>query len=168
MVLAHIKEREVICDQFVELVRSANFQYDYIAGLATAGIAHAMLLADRLKSKMIYVRSSPKAHGRGNLIEGECPKGSNLLLVEDLINQASSLEKAVVGIRAEGMNPIGCLSIVDYQMDRAKEVALRLSIPILSLTRFEDVARCAMERGQVNEQQFKELLKWQRDPAAWS
>ncbi|MEL6358247.1 MAG: orotate phosphoribosyltransferase, partial [Bacteroidota bacterium] len=59
---------------------------DGIAGVATAGIAHGALLADRLNLPYLYVRSKAKAHGRQNLIEGELQKGSRYLVIEDLIS----------------------------------------------------------------------------------
>ena len=53
-----------------DYVVAAVFAVSVLAGIATAGIPHAAILADRLKKPLLYVRSAPKAHGKGNRIEG--------------------------------------------------------------------------------------------------
>ena len=52
-----------------------------VAGVATAGIPHGALLADRLNLPFIYIRSSAKEHGRQNVIEGELQVGASYLVV---------------------------------------------------------------------------------------
>jgi adenosylmethionine-8-amino-7-oxononanoate aminotransferase len=43
---------------------------DLIAGIATGGVPQGVLVAQELGIPFIYVRSSPKEHGMGNIIEG--------------------------------------------------------------------------------------------------
>ena len=70
---------------------------------------------------MIYIRGSAKSHGKKNLIEGEFKEGQKIILVEDLVNQASSMEKAVIHCREQGLEIMGAFSIVDYGTPKSLE-----------------------------------------------
>ena len=84
--LAYPEVRKQIIDGFVDLASKIQ-GIDVVAGVATAGIPHAALLAERLSLPMAYVRASAKTHGRGNRIEGKIEQGQRVLLIEDLISQ---------------------------------------------------------------------------------
>lgn len=56
--------RRLIRDSFVQLIKEKFPDVEYIAGVATAGIPHAALIADAMDLPMIYVRSNSKGHGR--------------------------------------------------------------------------------------------------------
>src|SRR5699024_5146809 len=85
--------RKKITAAFVEKLEQFNIKPDVIAGCATAGIPHAAWLADALDLPMVYVRSKPKGHGKGNQIEGKVERGQKAVVIEDLISTGgSSLE----------------------------------------------------------------------------
>ncbi len=84
--LAFPEVRNYIKDSFAQLVREMYPQADVIAGVATGAIAQGALVADVLNKPFVYVRSAPKGHGLENLIEGDLPKGSKVVVIEDLIS----------------------------------------------------------------------------------
>ena len=57
-----------------ELIKEHFPTVEIIAGTATAGIAHAAWVSDRMDLPMCYVRSKAKGHGKGNQIEGKAEK----------------------------------------------------------------------------------------------
>src|SRR5699024_9890416 len=71
-------------------ITTFDVQPDVLACCATAGIPHAAWIADRLNLPMVYVRSSPKGHGKGNQIEGIVKKNQKVLVVEDLTSTGGS------------------------------------------------------------------------------
>lgn len=166
-ILSHVIERNKIIDIFIESIKSSGFKYDHLAGLATAGIPHAAFLAQRMDESLIYIRSKPKGHGKGNQVEGDYKKGQDIILVEDLVNQASSLLEAVEGAKTAGLNPIACFSIVDYQMEAAKERLEKINLPLVSLTDFSTISLKALELGLITDDEYKRLLDWQKDPKSW-
>lgn len=159
--------RDLVVEGFVALIREQKLEIDLVAGLATAGIAHAALIADRLKLPMVYIRSKAKEHGKQNLIEGAYTKGMKTLLVEDLVNQASSMESAVHACREEGLELIGAVSIVDYQMQVAKQRFADWKIPLYSLANFEQLANAALEQKLIDQNGRDLLDKWHGDPKNW-
>lgn len=167
-ILAFPNERRLIIKGLKELLKDAGWQYDQLAGLATAGIPHAALLADQLEKPMVYIRSRPKGHGRGNQIEGMYRPGEKLVLVEDLINQGSSLDQALIGVQNAQLGAVGCLSIVTYQMPKAEAVAKQWALPCFSLTDFDSLCLVAQKMGAISEEDIKLLKDWRNDPKAWS
>src|SRR5699024_3675138 len=90
LTMSHPSVRKKITEAFIQKIEKMREKPDVIAGCATAGIPHAAWLADRLNLPMIYVRSKPKGHGKGNQIEGEIQKGQKVLVIEDLISTGGS------------------------------------------------------------------------------
>lgn len=76
--------RKKIVQAFADMVKNSDTKPEVIAGCATAGIPHAAWLAEELDLPMVYVRSKPKGHGKGNQIEGASVEGKKVLVIEDL------------------------------------------------------------------------------------
>jgi orotate phosphoribosyltransferase len=168
MVLSHVPLRNKIISCFLDVISTKKIQYDYICGIATAGIPHASFIADRLQEKMIYVRTSAKGHGKKNQIEGDYLSGKEVLLVEDLINQGSSSSDAILILRESSLNVNHCLSIVDYEMEEAKKRFDQLKITLHSLTKFSVLVDCAFELKLIDNLGKTELQNWHRDPKNWT
>ena len=92
LVLSFPAVRTFVIQAFAD--KAAQFEpFDIVAGVATAGIPHGALLADRLEKPFIYVREKAKSHGRQNQIEGNITEGARILLIEDLISTGGSMSK---------------------------------------------------------------------------
>lgn len=167
-ILAYVPERNEIIEAFVEFIQSLDLEYDAICGLATAGIPHGALIADRLNKPFIYARSKPKGHGKRNQIEGHFEPGQKVLVIEDLVNQGKSLEEAVLGIKDAGLHPTACCSIVHYQMEQAEKRSIEHQTPLYHLTNFENIVEAAVRLNSIDEDQRGTLIAWQKDPQSWS
>ena len=165
--LGYVKERSQIVNAFVQKIKEWGKDFDAVCGLATAGIPHAAFIADVLNKPMIYVRSKPKSHGKGNQVEGHFQAGQKIIMIEDLVNQGKSLGEALDGVYNAGLNPICCFCIVDYQMPAAREVISSKQLDLISLTNFDSILESSLERGFISEKEGKLLIDWQRDPANW-
>lgn len=166
-ILSHVNERNRIVDFFINELNNSNFEYDHLAGLATAGIPLASFMAHKMEKSLIYVRSKPKGHGKGNQVEGDYRDGQKIILIEDLVNQASSLLEAVEGAKNAGLNPVACFCIVDYQMEIAQERLEEIQLPLVSLTDFSTISLKAKDLGQISGEEYERLLAWQKDPKNW-
>ncbi len=167
LLLGHVEGREKVVDSLVELVQKNNLNYEVVAGLATAGIPYAAWMATKLKCPMIYIRSKPKGHGKGKQVEGPYNLGARALLVEDLVNQASSMEEATLGARSEGLQITDALCLVNYQMKKAIDRLDRLKVKLHSLTTIDDLLAVAQEQGKMSAADCEMLRVWQRDPMHW-
>lgn len=166
-ILSFVPERLEVAEALAELIKKSGLSYDSIAGLATAGIPHGMLVAHILKVPFIYVRSSAKGHGKANQIEGKFKAGDKVFLIEDLVNQGSSLNKAIDAIREAKLIPVACAAIVDYQMPAAIEVIEKQRVPLFSLTNFTSITHAASADGALSKESQLLLSKWHKDPINW-
>ena len=85
--------RTLVRDEFVKTVKAKYPQAEVIAGVATGAIAQGALVAQELGLPFIYVRSSPKDHGLGNLIEGDLKAGQKVVVIEDLISTGGNFAR---------------------------------------------------------------------------
>lgn len=167
VVLSYPAVRSFIQEQFVAL--AASFAaIEGVAGVATAGIPHGALLADRLGLPFIYIRSKAKAHGRQNQIEGELKPGASYLVIEDLISTGGSSLKAVDSLRTAGGKVAGVLAIFSYGFPEAEAAFRAANCPMHTLTNYEALIEEAIETGYVTADQQALLQAWRKDPIAWS
>lgn len=138
-----------------------------VAGVATGAIAQGALVADALHLPFIYVRSKPKDHGMENLIEGELPKGTKVVVVEDLISTGGSSLKAVEAIRKYGCEVVGMVASYTYGFQTAKDAFEAADVKLVTLTDYEHVVAQALETGFISETDVNLLHEWRKDPANW-
>lgn len=142
--------------------------FDVVAGVATAGIAHGALLADRLEKPFVYVRASAKDHGRRNLIEGELPgEGARVLVVEDLISTGGSCLKAAEALREAGAEVVGVLAIFQYGFPQADAAFVAQNIDFQTLTNYDTLVHEAVAMGYVTSEDLATLRQWRENPAGW-
>lgn len=167
IILSHPEVRDFVQQSF-EKVSSQFAAFGGVAGVATAGIAHGALLADRLSLPYLYVRSQPKSHGRQNLIEGELSIGMHYLVVEDLISTGGSSLEAVAALRSAGAEVAGVLAIFTYGFAEAEQAFRDASCPWRALCHYDDLVSEAIDTGYVTAEARRMLEDWRRDPLGWS
>lgn len=159
--------RDMVIEGLVE--KSELFQpFDLVAGVATAGIPHGALLADRLRLPFVYVRAKAKEHGRKNLIEGELKSGQRVLVIEDLISTGGSSLQAVDALRSEGCVVVGVLAIFSYEFDGAKASFNQADCRLETLSDYSTMTQVAVESAYVSPADQETLKLWRQDPKQWS
>ncbi|WP_164511987.1 orotate phosphoribosyltransferase [Lacticaseibacillus daqingensis] len=138
-----------------------------IGGVATAGIPHAALVADRLNKPMVYLRSKPKDHGAGKQIEGAFEPGQKLVLIDDLLSTGGSVLKAAEAARKEGADVIGVVAIFSYQLPAATTNFAAADIPFATLTNYTALIHTAAANGTVTPAELTLLKTWREDPEHW-
>lgn len=140
---------------------------DVIAGVATAGIPQAALIADVLNMPLIYVRSKPKDHGLENLIEGEMKEGAKVVVIEDLISTGGSSLKAVEAIRKAGGDVVGMVASYTYGFPIAAQAFKDANVKLVTLTDYDHVVAEALATGYIQERDTELLNEWRKDPSNW-
>src|SRR5450631_2273756 len=159
--------REFIKSEMCNLFFEEFPEIQYLAGVATAGIAWGAMAADQLKIPFIYVRSKPKEHGMGNQIEGFYEEGKQVLVIEDLISTGKSSIGVVHALRSAGLQIAGLVSIFNYGFDEAARAFAAEGVKTRSLTDYSTLIGLAVEKGTVSELQHETLVKWREDPGNW-
>jgi orotate phosphoribosyltransferase len=159
--------RTYIRQQLTNLIADKFGAVGCIAGVATAGIPQGALVAQELGLPFIYVRSKPKEHGRGNLIEGEILTGKRVVVIEDLISTGKSSLQAVEALRAAGYDVAGLAAIFTYGFDEADENFKKSNCPYVTLSNYNALIKYAASTQYVNEQDLDLLKTWRDDPSTW-
>ena len=141
--------------------------YDTVAGVATAGIAHGALIADYIKKPFIYVRSKAKGHGRENLIEGDFSRAKKVLVVEDLISTGGSSIQAVEALRAEGIEVVGVIALFSYEFEKAKKNFEAANCPYLTVSGYSTMLTQAKKTNYITDEEYATLQDWSNDPSGW-
>jgi len=165
--LSYPKIRTYIRQQFAKSIEEKYGKPDVIAGVATAAIAQGVLTAEALGLPFVYVRSSPKGHGRENLIEGEIKEGQKVVVIEDLISTGQSSLKAVEALREAGCDVKGLAAIFTYGFNEADENFKKAKCPYFSLSNYATLLHIATEGGYITEKDIETVKSWREDPANW-
>lgn len=166
-VLSHPYTRDFVKSELANMMLEHFPEADAIAGVATAGIAHGVLVADLLKVPFVYVRNKPKEHGMGNQIEGELPAQSKVVVVEDLVSTGKSSLQAVEALRAAGAEVIGMVALFTYGFPQAVAAFEKAGVPLFTISDYTALIEVAKEKKLVAEAELDRLSDWRSRPGDW-
>jgi orotate phosphoribosyltransferase len=100
-------------------------------------IASAIALTSFLEASPVdsfIVRKEPKGHGTGQWIEGRktIPDGSRVVVIEDVVTTGGSALKAIERCRAEKLEPVACVALVD-RLEDGREAIEAQGVPLRAL-----------------------------------
>ena len=167
LLLSKINERKRIVDYYLKKAEEEKLEFEVVAGIATASIPWAALIADKLKKPMVYIRKATKDHGRENLIEGGLEKGQKVLVVEDLVSTGGTSISSVKAARSEGAVVEKCLAIFTYEMEAAKKGLEEAKCRLITLSNFSALIEVAAKKGYIKEGQIQMLKEWIANPKGW-
>lgn len=174
--------KTLIMKGFKLLTAQQEISFDFVAGVATAGIPPSTLFGYLKEKKTGYVRDKPKAHGMKNRIEGitDCGfQGERVLVIEDLVSFGGSSADAVQAVRDMGGVVDYCLCIFSYGLDEASEVfagsrpynkdgaKLKQPCTLLPLVTYADVINYAEQQQKFSPIEISMLREWREDPTQW-
>ncbi|HWZ04749.1 MAG TPA: orotate phosphoribosyltransferase [Mucilaginibacter sp.] len=165
--LSHPTIRTYIRQQLTRLIQEQFGAVGCIAGVATAGIPQGALVAQELGLPFIYVRSKPKDHGTGSMIEGEILTGKRVVVIEDLISTGKSSLQAVEALRSAGYDVAGLAAIFTYGFDLAAENFKQANCPFVTLSNYNALIKYAAENQYISENDIQILKNWRENPAEW-
>jgi orotate phosphoribosyltransferase len=153
-----------VCDLYVKLVKSSvgSESFRRIAGVPTAGIPFASVVAYNLNKSFLYTRPGRRKHGRERRVEGMLVSGDKVLLLDDLITSGKSLRKASSAIRAEGGVVEDAVVLIDRE-ERGKENLAKDNIKLHWLMKASEAANTLHEVGAITENELKTILKQRKE-----
>jgi len=166
--LAYPEVRTIIKTGLVSAIqRLYGDKIDCVAGVATGAIAQGALVADALGVPFCYVRSAPKDHGMGNLIEGQIQEGWNVVVVEDLISTGMSSLKAVAALRDAKVNVLGMVAIFTYQFPLAQQAFAEAGVDLTTLSNYTELIAEAADLKYIQDSDIEVLKQWRANPSEW-
>jgi orotate phosphoribosyltransferase len=159
--------RTYMRQQFVHIIREEFGVVDYIAGVATGGIAQGALVAQEFGLPFVYVRSDKKKHGLENKIEGRVEAGKSIVVIEDLISTGGSSLAAVEALAAAGFIVKGMVAIFSYNLDVAKKNFSDAKCRLITLSDYDSLLHEALESNYIDDDDLRSLVKWRENPEKW-
>ncbi|MGA0588522.1 orotate phosphoribosyltransferase [Dyella sp. KRB-257] len=135
---------------YAAAVEASGIAVDMLFGPAYKGIAlaaaTAIALADQHGRDLpwAYNRKEAKDHGEGGSLVG-APLNGRVLIVDDVMTAGTAVRESLALIRAAGAAPAGVLIALDRQergqgeRSAAQEVTADYGIPVIAITRLDDV-----------------------------
>jgi len=148
--------RKKVADGLAEGVCRSFPDVDVIAGTATAGIAPAAWVAERLGLPMVYVRGSAKEHGKQKRVEGRPLSGERVVVIEDLVSFGGSAISAIEALQEEGGKVIGLQAIFSYGFPKSRQAFEAIGVPWQTLTGYDAL----LGTLDLDESTSKALLDW--------
>ena len=165
--LSYPEIRNYIRQGLVAVIKNHYKGANVIAGVATAGIPHGVLVAEELGLPFIYVRAKAKEHGKQNQIEGYFEKGQSVILVEDLISSGKSSLEAASALKEVGMKVKGMVSIFTYGFDTASENFKNANCEYISLCDYNTLLPEAIKQKYIDKEDLAILKQWLENPSNW-
>ena len=162
--LSYPHARNFIADKFAELIGALFPKTEVIAAVATAGIAHGMLVADRMNLPFIYVRPKPKEHGLKHQIEGVLLPKQKVVVIEDLISTGGSSLQAVHTIEESRAEVLGLAAIFTYGFQASEDRFKKAKCIFYTLSEYEILIARAKGLGYIKESDLQALRDWRLTP----
>ena len=149
-----------ICHLYTNLINTTvgEKNFDRIAGVPTAGMGFASVIAYNFKKPFFYTRPRMKTHGRERRVEGILMPGNRVLIVDDLITTGKSLIQAVTVIRAEGGVVNDAVVLVNREEGGKEKLASR-DVALHYLLDASEAADKLFEIGAITEEQLETIMK---------
>jgi orotate phosphoribosyltransferase len=128
-----------------------------LAGIPTAGIAYAAVLAFKLSKPFLYVRKEAKEHGRERRIEGLLQPGDKVLVLDDVVTTGKNIIEAAEAIRAEGGVVEDAVVLLDRQQGGAVNLR-KIGVKLHAFTTMKQIADRLAALGTIDETQHKAIV----------
>ena len=161
-------ERNIITTAMTDQISAENIPVAAVAGTATAGIPWAAFVAQDLGAPMLYVRSKPKGHGAGKMVEGKLETGKHILVVEDALSTAGSSIQSVNALRQElAAHVAHIFAVFSWDTPAAKISAEKANVQLHPLTTFGEIIETLVAQNAISEDQKIELEHFRENPSGW-
>jgi len=121
--ISHPKAFKKVIKLYAEQLK--DLKYDRLGGVAYAALPIAGAISLEIDKPWIYMRKEglQKDHGLKKAIEGEYNAGETVVMIEDLVTQATSLLEAIGAMKKHGLVIKDAVVLLDYDKGGADNLA---------------------------------------------
>jgi len=150
---------DLMTDAYVSTLSELKIPFDRIAGIATAGIPLAALVAYKLRKPFLYVRKGERAHGTQRLVEGKVKPGDTVLLLDDVVTTGGNLLRGIRALRERGAKVAHALVLVDREQG-AKENLEAAGVKIISILTSSEVIEHLYSKGVISREEYERVIDY--------
>jgi len=151
-----------VCNAYYEILANEVGSFDRIAGVPTAGIPFATMLAYRFRKPLIYVRKEvERGHGRGRIVEGVLNVNDRVVIIDDVATTGESLMLTAQSIVSMGGRVEDAVVLVDREQG-AEANLMKMGVKLHSLVKISDAAKILLDHGLINDELYNKILSYVR------
>jgi orotate phosphoribosyltransferase len=147
-----------VINYYLSLVEPSMVKHvQRLAGIPTAGIAYASVLAFKLSKPFLYVRKETKEHGRERRIEGLLQPGDKILVLDDVATTGKNIIEATEAVRGEGGIVEDAVVLLDRQQGGTLNLR-KIGVTLHAFTTMRRIADRLIALGTIDEDQHKAII----------
>ncbi|MCX8205504.1 MAG: orotate phosphoribosyltransferase [Candidatus Nezhaarchaeota archaeon] len=158
---SHPQMFDRLCDIYCRVIAEEVEGFDRVAGVPTAGVPFATLVAYKLKKPLIYVRKQQKLHGQLKMVEGVLSPGDRVLLVDDLVSTGDSALKTIKAVREAGGEVKDVVVLVDREQG-AEPLLAKEGVRLHALVKVTEAARILRAKGLLERDKYEVIVSYVR------
>ncbi|KUO80141.1 MAG: orotate phosphoribosyltransferase [Vulcanisaeta sp. JCHS_4] len=136
-----------------------NRDVDLIAGIETAGIPWASMVAYELGKGLVYVKKETKEHGTSRLVEGDLKPGVKIIVIDDVITTGGSIVRAIRILRGQGGSVVAAAAFVDREQG-GLEVIRREGVDAVALLSITSILNILLNAGAISRGLYEEVINY--------
>jgi uridine monophosphate synthetase len=138
-----------------------DLQYDRLAGVAYAALPIAGAISLELEKPWIFLRKEglAKSHGLGKSLEGEFDKGDTVVMIEDLVNRATSLLEASTAIVEHGLVVKDAVVLLDYEKG-GRKLLEDAGYKLHAFMTVSELVEIMHAEGKIDDEHFEKCIKF--------
>lgn len=137
----------------------SKFRFDTVAGIETAGIPWASMIAYEMGKGLVYVRKEAKEHGTSRLVEGDLREGMRLFVIDDVITTGGSIIRAIRILREQGGSVIGAAAFVDREQG-GYEAIRGEGVEVIALMKLTTILNVLLSNGVISRGTYDEVINY--------
>ncbi len=150
---------ELVTDAYVSALGSTDIAFDRIAGIATAGIPIATLVAHKLKKPFLYIRKEDRTHGTERLVEGVVGAGDAVLVIDDVATTGGNLQQAIEALRGQGAKVDHVMVLVDREQG-ARENLAAMGVRLIPLMTSSELMGELRSKGVISTEEYEKVISY--------
>ena len=148
-----------VADAYISVLKKRGIRFDRIAGVPTAGIPVATLVAYKSKKPFLYVRKEERTHGTQRLVEGVVNPGDRVLLVDDVVTTGGNLQRAIGALRESGARVEHAAVLVDREQG-ARENLAAAGVELLALMTASELIGELYSKGIISKEDHERVIEY--------
>jgi len=132
-----------------------------IAGIATAGLPLASVLAYEMNLPLVYVRREERTHGTRRVVEGRAERGLNTVIVDDVATTGGSIARAVKELRNIGLKVEYAVVLVDREQGAVENLE-KLNVKLKPVIKVSELINTLYEAKVIDEATYNRVTEYIR------
>jgi orotate phosphoribosyltransferase len=150
-----------VTDAYAAELKSSGLAFNRIAGVATAGVPIATLVAYKLKKPFLYVRKEERNHGTKSLVEGVIEPGDPVIVVDDVVTTGGNLLRTIEALRERGAKVEYVLVLVDREQGASENLA-KIGVKLIALLTSSELIRELYLKELVGKEDYDKVINYIR------